>query len=1065
MSDEEFEEIERIVLGLEEPDTDLYDRVAYLDMVKQHQQAQRRKLALLREGERKVYTHFGKQFDQHADAKKYQTVEKHEALAALPVVGSTVYTQMDLCDCAIFAECPLGKAGGGLRAVPARRCRSHARKRSSTLAQKQSLAWSQKQMPTSDNDDDDEYTDVDHQQPVDQSQPQWCRCRKRHCADCAKINAKGCAGTKNVVDSSPSSSGPGSDFDDDFVEVCPPRGVLFRLPVTITKSQRCRTASDCRVHGSAATALKQCMPGRVVDYTQMGLFVAPPSETDPDEAFVVVERHRPLTEKPSPVGEVSVSGSTAASFTPLPPAPSAASPRHRLLRHQAHSASADNLLIRTSDLGSAASDVPSLPPPPPAPRDRSRGDLFEEESLSAPTGKTLSFEEPAQASDLDQMRPQQMPRRDVSPKVLKDTKSAGIVDTVDQREQRSSMAAASDPRIRHIWSEAIELGEIRNVEDQTEFRSLRAQLGIDKISAETLSQYHVKGHMDHFDQPAICYPRYRGPSTRNRLPTGLKLIRRVADKLIKENYPSTEDKVRFTGMFGLHMLTQFDNRVVLTTNERDALKISAETLSQYHVKGHMDHFDQPAICYPRYRGPSTRNRLPTGLKLIRRVADKLIKENYPSTEDKVRFTGMFGLHMLTQFDNRVVLTTNERDALAVYDASNGIPALSLPKGERFDQSVLPYLEDFDLVYLWFPSIHERFAKDYASYMNATRCYIITAPLRPVELIRDGRSKEVLHNIQDAVRVRYKGFRSVGDLRDAVRGEIVQSKSRLSGIAQWRRYALLNNYLRGFRPGEISVISGGHYGKTTFLCEYAMDLYSQGIRTMFCNFEMPEDKILKWMIIQFAGPSHVRSQARARSHAFFSARSKAPLQRHEHSSVEMWLDKFERTQGDLLIMKTDEFRDKTLKEIADAIRDQVITSGTQHLVIDNLQSLVDLATVSIDTMSAGERIHQQDRFVGMLRRLANSQELHITVVVHPVKESNEHGYYELQHIGGPSAKIAQEADNVLVIQRRRDLEDRRRFRKFLYILKNRYGGRCIEVDQIEMLFQPTTLMHTLVEVNK
>jgi hypothetical protein len=34
---------------------------------------------------------------------------------------------------------------------------------------------------------------------------------------------------------------------------------------------------------------------------------------------------------------------------------------------------------------------------------------------------------------------------------------------------------------------------------------------------------------------------------------------------------------------------------------------------------------------------------------------------------------------------------------AVYDASNGIPALSLPQGERFDATVLPYLEDFDLV--------------------------------------------------------------------------------------------------------------------------------------------------------------------------------------------------------------------------------------------------------------------------------------------------------------------------------------------------------------------------------
>lgn len=530
-----------------------------------------------------------------------------------------------------------------------------------------------------------------------------------------------------------------------------------------------------------------------------------------------------------------------------------------------------------------------------------------------------------------------------------------------------------DPKIRHIWSEAVDLSEIRNVEDQTEFRSLRAQLGIDKISAETLSQYHVRGHMDAFDQPAICYPRYRGPSTRNRIPNGLKMIRRVS-------------------------------------------------------------------------------------------GGKLLKENYPDeSSEKVRFTGMFGLQMVTQFDNRIVLCTNERDALAVYDASNGIPALSLPLGERFDSTVIPYLEDFDLIYIWFPHIHERFAKSYASYLNAARCYIITASLRPVELVRDNRAKEVLHNIQDAVRVRYKGFRSVQDLRDSVRSEIVQSKTKLTGLTMWKRYALLNNYLRGFRPSEMTILSGGSYGKTTFMCEYALDLFTQGVRTLFCNFEMPEEKILKWMIIQFAGPSHVRSLARSRT---FTTRTKVPLQqRQDHSAVEMWLDRFERTHSDLIIMKTEEFRDKTLKEIADAIREQTLACGTQHLVIDNLQALVDMATVNIDPMTAAERTHQQDRFVGMLRRMANTQELHITLVVHPVREPNEHGYYELQHIGGPSAKITQEAENVLVIQRRREADDRKKFRKFLYILKNRFGGRCLEVDQIEMLFQPSTLIHSLVEVSR
>lgn len=62
--------------------------------------------------------------------------------------------------------------------------------------------------------------------------------------------------------------------------------------------------------------------------------------------------------------------------------------------------------------------------------------------------------------------------------------------------------------------------------------------------------------------------------------------------------------------------------------------------------------------------------------------------------------------------------------------------------------------------------------------------------RPVELIRDNRAKEILHGIQEAVRVRYRGFRSLIDIRKEVKNEIVQSKSRLSGIAQVKNYSKL-----------------------------------------------------------------------------------------------------------------------------------------------------------------------------------------------------------------------------------------------------------------------------------
>lgn len=47
---------------------------------------------------------------------------------------------------------------------------------------------------------------------------------------------------------------------------------------------------------------------------------------------------------------------------------------------------------------------------------------------------------------------------------------------------------------------------------------------------------------------------------------------------------------------------------------------------------------------------------------------------------------MFGLHMSTPADRRVVLTTNERDALAVYEGT-GCLALALPNGEKIDEQV------------------------------------------------------------------------------------------------------------------------------------------------------------------------------------------------------------------------------------------------------------------------------------------------------------------------------------------------------------------------------------------
>ncbi|VDM82871.1 unnamed protein product [Strongylus vulgaris] len=204
--------------------------------------------------------------------------------------------------------------------------------------------------------------------------------------------------------------------------------------------------------------------------------------------------------------------------------------------------------------------------------------------------------------------------------------------------------------------------------------------------------------------------------------------------------------------------------------------------------------------------------------------------------------------------------------------------------------------------------------------------------------------------------------------------------------------------------------------------------------------MPEEKVLKWMLVQFAG---------------------VPLYKTEYnSSVDVWLDKFERTKGPLTIMKTDEFREKSVSQIAEALRSYVSNSGCQHLVIDNLQFLVNQSTMTNDQFTGWDRFYAQDRFVGYMRSLATQHGVHVTMVVHPRKTDTDTDL-DIQHFGG-SARVTQEADNVFALQRRRDELDRRKFRKFLYILKNRYGGCKVETDQLEMVFHSDIYTHTLID---
>lgn len=51
------------------------------------------------------------------------------------------------------------------------------------------------------------------------------------------------------------------------------------------------------------------------------------------------------------------------------------------------------------------------------------------------------------------------------------------------------------------------------------------------------------------------------------------------------------------------------------------------------------------------------------------------------------------------------------------------------------------------------------------------------------MVRDGRSREILYGIQEAVRVRFKGYHSMYDIRDEVHKEIVRDSEKIRGLAR------------------------------------------------------------------------------------------------------------------------------------------------------------------------------------------------------------------------------------------------------------------------------------------
>ncbi|CAJ0830845.1 12794_t:CDS:2 [Entrophospora sp. SA101] len=391
----------------------------------------------------------------------------------------------------------------------------------------------------------------------------------------------------------------------------------------------------------------------------------------------------------------------------------------------------------------------------------------------------------------------------------------------------------------------------------------------------------------------------------------------------------------------------------------------------------------------------------------------------PPTSKKA---GMFGYHLVPLEIDKIILTGNEVDAMAAYQET-GIPATCLPNNSyQLPIQIFPLLERFSTIYIWLDDdvFGQDAAEKFVEKLGIERCLIVNSrcgesngPTNASEALIKG--KDLNEILLTAKPLSHKQIIKFESLKDAVYRELVNPE-QVRGVLS-NDLPALNQILKGHRLGEMTIFTGGTgTGKTTILSQLSLDYCRSGVSTLWGSFEIPNIRLAKKMLQQFA---------------------QKDLSLHPEEFTE-WTNKFQ--QLPMYFFKF--FGTTEINTVLDAMNHAIFAYDVQHIIIDNLQFMTS------EMGRYNNRWELHDRTISAFRKFATDRNVHITLVVHPVKDYGK--LIDIHSIFG-SAKIAQEADNIIILQKVRD--DQGLEIRSLDIKKNRFDGT---VASIPIEFIPDSL---------